>query len=134
LVEQTGDITQNGLIAFAEKNKMTLQDISKTMSLKSPALGLAQKKLAEKFTSELQADPKYPIQPTFSEHYSSITVFCTNEMDELWLNNFLKLPKTKDQNSQFVAPAKVVSVEMFRKLMEEKQLTNTKTENEDANK
>ena len=135
LVEQTGDITQSGLTAFAEKNKMSLDDIARTMSLKSPALALAQKKAQEKFTTELQAQPKYPIQPNFAEHYSSITIFCTNEMDKVWLDNFLKLPKTIDQNSEYVAPAKVVTVEMFRTIIEERenQLTKTKPD-EDASK
>lgn len=136
LVEQTGDITQSGLTAFAEKNKMSLDDIAKTMSLKSPALALAQKKAQEKFTKELQAEPKYPIQPNFAEHYSSVTIFCTNEMDELWLKNFLNLPKTIDQNSEYVAPTKAITVEMFQQIIEQKetQLTKTKTETQDASK
>lgn len=135
LVEQTGDITHSGLLDFATKYKMSLDDIAKTMSLKSPALALAQKKLDEKFTAELQQDPTYPIQPQFAEHYGSVTIFFKNEMDELWLINYLNLGKTKDYNSTFVAPARVINVEQFQKIVEDREnkLLNQKS-NEDANK
>lgn len=116
LIEQTGDITQDGLIDFAKKHSFSLDEIGAKMSLKSPALSLAKKKLEEQAVAKLQEDPKYPIQAHFSEEYGAVTIFYKNEMDKVWLCNFLKVGKTKDYNSTHVGQTQVISVEHFQEV------------------
>lgn len=127
LVESTGDITQKGLLEFTDKFQFNLEDVAAKMSLKSPALEAAKKKLQEKATTELQRNPIYPIQPHFTEKYGAVTIFFENEMDEVWLLNLLKLVKTKDYNSSFVAQNRVIKVQDLQKALEEreKQLLNS---------
>jgi len=119
LVEQTGKITQDGLLEFTKSHNFSLDEIASKFSLDSNALAKAQNKLEGDRVAKLQEEPKYPIQPHFAEKYGAVTIFYKNEMDELWLRNFLKLAKTKDYNSSHVGLTTVVDVEHVQQIVED---------------
>lgn len=133
LVEQTGQITQDGLLEFTKAHNFSLDEIASKFTLNSNALAKAQDKLEGDRIAKLQEEPKFPIQAHFAEKYGAVVVFYENEMDEVWLKNFMKLGKTKDYNSSHVGATTVINVQHLQKIVEdmENELRPQKNEETD---
>ena len=58
-----------------------------------------------------------PIVPKFNEKYTSVVIFCDNQLDENWLRNVFNLGKAKCYKSSRVAPNHVIHVKQLQKVM-----------------
>jgi hypothetical protein len=119
LISTTGELSIEGLSDFVSNNQMNLEEITATMSLKSPSLKKVKQKLDQSSMAKLQKNPDYPIQKQFGESYNSVVIFCDNDIDWVWLQTKLRLDKTKDPNSKYIGQTKVISVSDFQKMIED---------------
>jgi len=124
LIGSTGEVNQEGLIAFAKEHSFSLDEIGAKISLGGVStLANAKKALEQQAVEKIQENPKFPIQAHFVEKYGSITIFYKNEMDEIWLKNLLKLGKVQDFNSNTVGPCHVVDVTHVQDIIEEMEIS-----------
>jgi len=82
-------------------------------------IGKIQSEFEEKFKAITNDNAEMPIVQQFNEKYSTIMIFCDNEMDLNWLRNVLKLQKMKDYKNSKVGEAHVLTVQRFQEIWEE---------------
>lgn len=74
-------------------------------------------------------EPQYPIVQKFNEKYSTVMIFCDNEMDFNWLRNVLNLQKMRDYKNSRIGESCVITVKDFQKVWAD--ATHTSDEDED---
>jgi hypothetical protein len=74
----------------------------------------------DEFYQADDSNAEMPIVPKFSETYSSVVIFCDNDLDENWLENVLGISKAKCYKSSRVMPCKVITVSQLQKKWEER--------------
>lgn len=119
LISTTGELSISGLSDFVKDNKFNLDEITSTMSLKSPSLKKVKQQLENKEIINMQSKPDYPIQKEFGESYNAVVVFCDNDLDWTWLQTKLGLKNTKDPNSKFIGLTKAIHVSDLQKAFED---------------
>ena len=64
-------------------------------------------------------EPVYPIVPKFNEKYSMFCIMTTNELDETWLRNVLRISRMSSYKSSAIAPSFVISCDDFKEALQE---------------
>ena len=94
-----------------------LQDVGFT---EAELVGFFKDEFEEEFYSYDDDNAEMPIVPKWNEKYSSVVIFCDNELDENWLRNVFDIDKAKDYKTSRVAPNYVIHVQDLQKIIDEK--------------
>jgi hypothetical protein len=79
-------------------------------------IGKIQSEFEEKFKAITNDNAEMPIVQQFNEKFSTIMIFCDNEMDLNWLRNVLKLQKMKDYKTLRLEKLTYLLFNVFRNL------------------
>lgn len=96
------------------------KDFLVRMGLEEKQLGFFQDDFEKEFNTIDTQSVDMPINPKFSEKYTSVMIFCDNELDETWLRNVLKLKKAKSYKTERIKETSVISVQDFQELWQKK--------------
>lgn len=94
------------------------KELLEQVGFKDDELKMFQDEFAKQFNSITNADCVYPLVPKFSEKYDAVIIVSKNTIDTTFLENALKIEKSKSYKNQRTGKAMIIDVDKFRQVWE----------------
>lgn len=119
LVDVAGHVTKDGLAEYLANNEIDLEYARNHLGYDEDVLSKSLASLKAEQPEEPE-EPEFPITPKFGEKYTSVIVVSENELDDMWLKNYLGLTVKKDHHGTAVELCRVITASELQKRVESK--------------